>query len=736
MNFANKIYKKFAGAILLGSLCLLGVVSQSCQEEIDQANRYTFTGETVVDYLEHRSDSFSDFLTILGKATVGNGGNVKHLLATYGRYTCLAPTNVAIRSYVEEQYEKWVADTLALWNGDLAPEDFHDTGIHSPYFEDLTLEKCNEIAKNHIIEGQIFHTYDLAEGALGRPNMNDRYITCRFIADETTGVVSLKLNDASTCVVQDFDVENGVVHVLDKVLNPSNALAPDLLKSYEEQFKIFTDVLFETGLEKILRKTSYDMEATGIEYGALKKREFQPNNNWDGKAKTPTTHYIKYTILAVPDKVLESVYGIKDKDGLLAYAEEWYSNSKYVKGETPVTDPNHPLYRLMAYHIVDRQLLYSGGFVQDNIKFTDGFDSEIKNGASHGFDRYEYYETLLDNGKMIKVTKPYTSSANNDARGDLKHQIVLNYGLERGAKCVNPAMADHLNVRVLRVDDFKALIEAPDTFEFKQDALNAMIHPLDRMLIYNHDEMKGNVFNERIRMNFMSFFPELTNNSIRWAYAEESNQWQHYYIPPGYCERIRFHANGSSMYYLRSHDGSTAGWCDYQGDEIITSGPYDFEYRIPHVPAGTYELRLGTCLYTSRGIAQVYMDGKVAGLPIDLRTEGSSELVKERYAFVDDDAAPLNGDPDLIAADDRARRSRGYMKGPASQFVNKGANTLRQAQNAARIILGTFTLSDERDHWIRFKNTKEDNTTEFMHNYLELVPKSVISDPSKPEDKY
>ena len=733
MNFANKTYKKFAGTILLCALCLAGMVSQSCTEDIDQSNRYTFTGETVVDYLENRSDSFSDFLTILGKATVGKGGNVKYLLGTYGRYTCLAPTDSAIRRYVVEQYEQWYNDSIAVLNGELAPEDFYDTGVHSPYFEDLTIEKCNEIAKNHIIEGQIFHTYDLAEGALGRPNMNDRYITCRFVADENTGVVSLKLNDASTCVVQDCDVENGVVHVLDKVLNPSNALAPDLLKSYEEQFKIFTDLLFATGLEERLRQTSFDMEKTGIDYGALKKREFAASSGWDGNAKTPDTHYIKYTILAVPDAILDSLYDVKDQDDLLKIAEKWYSTSKYVKGETPITDPNHPLYRLLAYHIVDRQLLYSGGFVQDNIKFTDGFDSEIKNGATHGHDRTEYYETLLDNGKLLKVTKPFSSSANNDDRGDLKHEIVLNYSQNKGATCMNPGMADHINVRVLRVDDFKALINAPDTFEFKQDAINAMIHPLDRMLIFNNDEMKGNILNERMRINFAGFFPELTNNSIRWSYAEEANQWQHNYIPPGYCERIRFNANGSSMYYLRSHDGSTAGWCDYQGDEIITSGSYDFEYRIPHVPAGTYELRLGTCLYSLRGIAQTYMDGKVCGLPIDLRTEATSPLVKERYAWLDDNGEVLKGDPELIAADDRARRNRGYMKGPASTYVNKGAQTLREAYNAARIIIGTFTLS-EGDHWIRFKNTEESNTTEFMHNYLEIVPKSVISDPSKPED--
>ena len=130
-----------------------------------------------------------------------------------------------------------------------------------------------------------------------------------------------------------------------------------------------------------------------------------------------------------------------------------------------------------------------------------------------------------------------------------------------------------------------------------------------------------------------------------------------------------------------------------------------------------------------------YMDGKVAGLPIDLRTESVSQLVAERYAWLDDDDVnTLKGDPELIAADDKARRARGYMKGPASALVSGGTKTLRQAHNAARIILGTFTLG-EGDHWIRFKNTEENLSTEFMHNYLELVPKSIISDPSKPEDK-
>ena len=75
------------------------------------------------------------------------------------------------------------------------------------------------------------------------------------------------------------------------------------------------------------------------------------------------------------------------------------------------------------------------------------------------------------------------------------------------------------------------------------------------------------------------------------------------------------------------------------------------------------------------------------------------------------------------------------MKGPASAFVNSGKTNLRDAYNSARIILGTVAIS-EGDHWIRFKNVMGNSSSEFMHNYFEMVPKSVLSDPTKPEDKY
>ena len=71
------------------------------------------------------------------------------------------------------------------------------------------------------------------------------------------------------------------------------------------------------------------------------------------------------------------------------------------------------------------------------------------------------------------------------------------------------------------------------------------------------------------------------------------------------------------------------------------------------------------------------------------------------------------------------------MKGPASAFVGDGTTPLRDAETAARLILGTFTLT-EGDHWIRFKNAYENDngTNQFMYDYFELVPLSYIRDES------
>ena len=44
---------------------LLILLTSSCREDIDESNLYTFTGETIEDYLTNRPEQFSDFNYIL-----------------------------------------------------------------------------------------------------------------------------------------------------------------------------------------------------------------------------------------------------------------------------------------------------------------------------------------------------------------------------------------------------------------------------------------------------------------------------------------------------------------------------------------------------------------------------------------------------------------------------------------------------------------------------------------------
>ena len=66
------------------------VFATACTEEIDKSNRYTFTEETMADYLENREEKFSSLIKIYKQA------NMMGILQTYGNYTMFAPTNEAI----------------------------------------------------------------------------------------------------------------------------------------------------------------------------------------------------------------------------------------------------------------------------------------------------------------------------------------------------------------------------------------------------------------------------------------------------------------------------------------------------------------------------------------------------------------------------------------------------------------------------------------------------------------
>ena len=364
----NKIFK-ILSAICLSLCFMLGVTC--CSEDIDESNRYTFTGETIVDYLENNADTYSSFIYILDKARIGksSSGSVRHLLSTYGTYTCFAPTNEAVSRYLFEQDSIYHENLRKLESGEITEKDFRDTGVHSPYLEDLSDSMCAEIAKNHLLE-KGYLTVDLSEGAFPTPNMNDRFITIIWTVDEATAAVYPLLNNNARIISSDMEVENGVVQTLDAVLNPSTALLPDLVVSQTKYFGIWTQLLDATKLDSVMRHT----EDKTYDKGGEPYNSAYTAGMYDGRTFYPSAKKYKYTLFMETDSVFK-LYGIETIEELQTYCEKFYGT----EDRDDYSSPNNALYKFVAYHILDRQLLYAsgtgpGGFIMENYK--DQYDSE------------------------------------------------------------------------------------------------------------------------------------------------------------------------------------------------------------------------------------------------------------------------------------------------------------------------------------------------------------------------
>ena len=109
----------------------------ACSTEPDEANFYTFTGQTVGGFIEENAQQFSSFHYILQHA------QIDQLLDSYGEYTCFLPDNKAVESYIDSLYD------------DKQNASLPHNGMTSRGLEGLTDSLCQDIAKFHIVEKQV-----------------------------------------------------------------------------------------------------------------------------------------------------------------------------------------------------------------------------------------------------------------------------------------------------------------------------------------------------------------------------------------------------------------------------------------------------------------------------------------------------------------------------------------------------------------------------------------------------
>ncbi|WP_455587766.1 fasciclin domain-containing protein [Bacteroides sp.] len=329
---------------------------------------------------------------------------------------------------------------------------------------------------------------------------------------------------------------------------------------------------------------------------------------------------------------------------------------RYYGNEAPGDYKNrkNALNKFVSYHILERQMSTSDFLYSGGATAADAEKS-----------KFEYYETMLQY-RLIEI----------------KSGNKLN--TQQDGTCVS-------------INDSQSNL----------NGLNGYIHALNEILVYDKDVMENDVLNKRIRFDCYAIPPQLTNNNIRWKCEQAS-----YTLTPDYCGDYFTFTNDTKLRLWADEN-----WSNYQADEMVMLGWYDFTLRMHPVPPGTYEIRLGYRAESWRGVAQLFIDNEIVGIPVDLRIEGPDP----RVGWVDDGETVDDG-----VENDKMMRNRGYMKAPTSIYTPQyGGITLRQHKEALRIIIGTFTFQDYAPHYFRAKNVEAENL-QFHFDYLEYVPVSYI----------
>ena len=686
-------YKKFFSRLLLAAAVPVMLGLASCKEDIDESNLYTFTGETIEDFLVNRSDQYSSFNYILSRV------GYDKILSAYGTYTCFAPNNKAIEEYIDSLYD------------DTSNKDFEHNGMTSRGLEGLSDSLCNDIALYHLLSTEVMGV-DLSNG------FTSSTLLGRIISASVDTLTSdIMINNFSAITTMDNELENGVVHEIDNVLRRSNRLVAGELEQHPE-FSIFSQALNMTGLGD-----SLILEKKMAKYTVTNTYNFY----------VPEECRMGYTLFAESDETL-AANNINSIDELIEFANnayarcadqgsgwyDYYRNKGFqVSTGNDYTSPTNALNMYVRYHILKYFVPYD--------KLVYSFNEVAK------ATLFEYYETMLP-FTLMKVTR---ISGKRRLNRWVANSTLTDRVAEEGSDNIRTVLREGIEVKNNNIM-----------------ASNGFIHPIADMLVYDQAVPTG-VLNERLRFDDTALFPEMTSNSFRLISDAEVNALNagktgsdgalggnYIRIPEGFFDNLAFY-NGENtrLYYL---PGQSNGWSNYQGDEFNCMGAYDFAFRLPPVPDGTYELRMGYTANGNRGMLQFYLGRsreltsmKALDIPLDMR----------RVPVNNPDGSPdtnsgtgwslYTNTDDMGVESDANMHNLNWMRGPLYYTVGKGGSTVARAnaQDLRRII--TKMQFEQGEYWLRFKTVLPELTTSQFHlDYIELCPENVYNNNQYVEDMY
>jgi len=595
------------------------------------------------------------------------------MLSTYGTYSTAGLLRYTLFAPTNEGIEKYMKRN----------------GFNS--IDEIPDETCDTIARTHIIKKGAFFTTDISEGALPELNMNDAYITLSSDSDVTNNnKLIYYINKTSRMVEFNDSVTNGVVHVLNNTISPSTMLLADKIGE-DSTLTLFSDALKLTGMADSLVKyldETYSCGDDSVYTGTMERctsgSATYTRTFWVGK------RYFKYTAFVEPDSVYHR-NGIYTMDDLQAYAKKIYDETYPEDAGKYDDNPKHrknPLNRFVSYHLLNRIGQYNSWVPSGDVR--NCLDTKL-------IDPEEYYETMCPGTIMRFAGPPSGLYINRRGIGD--------NGFERGYR-----------IRGVKV------LSPSESGSTEQDALNGVYHYLDDILAYT-TEVRDVVLNRRIRIDATVLSPDFMNCNGRGRYGEDIlTGFKNTYITDWKCSPETFVGVHSDVTY----------WWSYQSNAVAVSGVFDVSFRLPPVPAGTYEVRLGYTPGEERGVIQAYIGDEngyePCGIPIDLRVYSGDPTIGARSD------SELNFDEEEIVANDKAMHNRGYMKAPDSWHPGAGDATMRD-NGILRRILTTKYLDPNKEYRLRVRQVLDDPDRYWSFDYIELCPKSVYGSPEG-EDRH
>ncbi|HEV7330952.1 MAG TPA: fasciclin domain-containing protein [Flavisolibacter sp.] len=260
-------------SLVLSTILATGLLLPACKKV--EINPYTTEDVNIVGYLAKHPDSFSLFKQILDRT--GNSA----FLNAYGAYTVFAPTNSGVKS--------WLAKNNAA------------------AVDAVSMDKLQDLVKFHLLVDTIT-TGVFKDGKLPVATMLGQYLVTGV--GMKNGASSYLINRQAFVTQSNVIVGNGIIHVVDNVLEPSTLTIAKQLEAKPE-YSIFVEAMKATGFYDLLNTVDPDTTKRWMSVIAESNRAFADS-------------------------------GITSFDALKA---------KYSQTGNPAS-PNDSLYMYMAYHVM------------------------------------------------------------------------------------------------------------------------------------------------------------------------------------------------------------------------------------------------------------------------------------------------------------------------------------------------------------------------------------------------